>query len=1130
MKKKALIQDFKIEVKKSITRFLSILLIVALGVAFFSGIRASQPDMKISADQYYDDSNFMDIRIISTMGLTEEDVEAIRRIEGIKEAEPAFSLDVLCKTHDTEEVVKVMSLTDKLNKIHITEGRLPENTSECLVDTQFLENTGYKLGDTINFSSGTDENLEESLSNTSYTIVGAGNSAFYLSFVRGSTSIGNGKIGSFAVIPSQAFKMDAYTEIYAAVKDALELTSYTKQYDDTVEIVVNQIENIADARTEARYEQVLEEPRNEIEEAKEELSDKENEVNKELEDARIKLEDGKKEIADGEVKLAEGKAELEQGKAKLNANKEKLEASEAELKEGKKKLEASEEELNSGKKLLSEKRQEYRAGLDMFNGGYRQWQDNMDSWKISSQEMEDKEAAILTALEDLYKQKSELEPAKDLYPNEWRQLLSAEEDLLQKQDELKTGRETLEKAKLELDAVKLNLDRQKEKLEAADQTLAGEEQNIITAEAVIAEKRKEVDKGLKQLESGRQEIEKAETEIEESKKALAESEAEIIDAKAVLEEKEKEYQEGVRKAENEISDAKRKIGDAEEKLKDVDYPEWYVLDRNSIQTYVEYGQDAERIGNIGRVFPVIFFLVAALVSLTTMTRMVEEQRTQIGTLKALGYSKKAIAGKYILYSLSASLIGSIIGVLVGEQVLPQVIIKAYAILYKNLPKVISPYNIYNGAISTLIAVACTTLAAFFSCYKELMSEPAQLMRPAAPKLGKRVMLERIPWLWRCFNFTTKATVRNLLRYKKRFFMTVFGIGGCMSLLLVGFGLKDSIGAMSDIQYVDLWHQDATVTVKADITDQETDELLQQLKGNEHIKEAASVLDITVDAGKDKVTKSTSLIVPKNPEEITDYIVFRDRITHRPAKLTDDGVIITEKLASLLKVSAGDTILIKNKDTVRVEAKVTAISENYMLHYIFMTPKLYEKLYGEAPDYNKIYLKMPDNKEADEKVLAADILKFQNAASISYTSDFQKQINDMLTSLNLVVYVLITAAGLLAFIVLYNLNNININERKRELATIKVLGFQDLEVAEYVYRENILLTVIGTLAGIVMGIALHRLVILTTEIDSMMFGRNIRFMSYIFSILLTFGFSIFVNYVMFYKLRKINMVESLKSVE
>jgi len=1130
MKKKALQQDFKIEVKKSMNRFFSIMLIGALGVAFYAGIQATKPDMQISADQFYDDSNLMDIRVLSTMGLTDDDVEAIRQVDGVKAVEPSYSKDVICDTESSELVVKVMSQTEELNQINIQEGRLPENTSECLVDQQFIGYTDYKVGDTINLRSGTDEDITESLKTSEYTIVGVGTTSYYLSLEKGSSSIGNGKINSFIIVPPETFNIDAYTEIYVTVNGAKELTSYTEQYDDKVETTLKNIKAIADLRKEARYQQILEDPQNEIEKAKVELDTKEAEANKKLADAAVQIEDGKTELADAQVTLDDAKKELNKGKIKLEENKKKLITSKEEIKKGKEKLNSGKDKLEEGKKLLQEKQQEYQTGVDSLASGYKQWNEAMSQWNTGKTAFDKNEKTLNTSLDELQKEKEKLEPAQDLYPEQWKVILQTEKKLLESQKELNAGKSEIEKTKLELGTAKTNLDQEQQKLDEAKVLLANEEKKMVTAESTLNQKETDLQDAQKKVDDGWKEITKAETDLQESENLLINKQAELEDAKKTLEKKELEYKDAVLVAKEKITDGKQKIADAEEKLSNIEYPKWYVLDRNSIQTYVEYGQDSERIGNIGKVFPVIFFLVAALVSLTTMTRMVEEQRTQIGTLKALGYSKWSIARKYILYAFLASMIGSIFGVIIGEQVLPKVIINAYSILYSNLPTVKTPINIYYGVISTIIAVLCTTLAAFLACYKELMASPAQLMRPVSPKLGKRVLLERIPWLWKNLNFSKKATVRNLFRYKKRFFMTVFGIGGCMALLLVGFGIKDSISAMSDIQYVELWHQDTIVTVNEESNDQEKEELLKNLKSDARIVDALSVNETTVDVGFGKKAKSSYMIVPEDTKQVNDYIVFRNRITHNTSELQDDGVIITEKLAALLGVKVNDIIYIKDGDVSQIEVKVTDIVENYMLNYIFMSPVTYQKLYGEKPEYNMIYTKNPDNLEVNEEELAADVLQLPYVTSISFTSDLQNRIEDMLKSLNVVVYVLIISAGLLAFVVLYNLNNININERKRELATLKVLGFQDIEVATYVYHENMILTIFGAIAGIFLGIILHRYVILTTEIDSIMFGRNIKLISYVFSMLLTFSFSFFVNYVMYYKLRKIDMVESLKSVE
>jgi putative ABC transport system permease protein len=803
MGKRALRKDFITEVTGSLNRFLSIFLIVALGVAFFAGIRATNPDMRITADSYYDENNLMDIRVFGTMGLTEEDVTAVSELDGVALAEPEYSADVLCEADGGDLALKVISLTEHLNQYTVTEGRLPEKPDEILVDTAFIRDTGYQLGDTIHITSGTDQELKETLSEDTFTIVGIGTTPYYLSFQRGSTSIGSGKLSSFIVVLPEVFSMKAYTCINVSVKGAKELTAYTTEYDTLVSDILEQIEAISEG--------------------------------------------------------------------------------------------------------------------------------------------------------------------------------------------------------------------------------------------------------------------------------------------------------------------------------------WYVLDRSSVAAYTEFEQNADRIGAIGQVFPVIFFLVAALISLTTMTRMVEEERTQIGILKALGYSKLAIAMKYMLYALLATLGGSIFGAIVGLKLLPTVIITAYKMLYSGIPRIVTPFNTYYAILATILSVFCVGVATLLACYKELLSKPANLMRPVAPKVGKRVLLERIPFVWKQLNFTWKATVRNMLRYKKRFFMTIFGIGGCMALLLVGFGLKDSIFVIYTRQFDELMVYDALASIDSKATQEQVTELENAIEDNDRIAASMRVRAGSADVSFQGETKNVTVFIPEQPEDMQQYIVLRKRIGHREIELKDDGIVLTEQVAKQLGAGIGDMVTVKLNDK-EVEVTISDITENYLTHYLYITPALYESLFGEAVTYNSYFLLLPGLSEEQQLEVGNSLLSNSGAEGVSYTSYLQNLLSNVLVSLNVVVWVLIVSAGALAFVVLYNLNNININERRRELATLKVLGFYHKEMGAYVFRENILLTVIGTLFGIVFGIFLHRYVILTVEIDIVMFGRNINPGSYIYSILLTFLFSALVNFVMYYKIKKVNMVESLKSVE
>ena len=529
-------------------------------------------------------------------------------------------------------------------------------------------------------------------------------------------------------------------------------------------------------------------------------------------------------------------------------------------------------------------------------------------------------------------------------------------------------------------------------------------------------------------------------------------------------------------------------------------------------------------------FPAVFFLVAALISLTAMTRMVEEQRIQIGTLKALGYSKLSIAGKYIAYALTATLGGSVLGVLFGEKVFPWIIIYAYKIMYQHIPDILVPYHLSYAVQATLIAVLCTLAATIFSCYRELASVPAQLMRPPAPKQGQRILLERVKIIWKHLNFSWKSSIRNLVRYKKRFFMTVFGIGGCMALMVVGFGLKDCIFVIPELQYNSIQTYDAAVYFDAGISREDKEEIAALVRDESAVSGELMVRMQNLEVTAGDTSMEIYLTVPENLENVGDFLNFHSRTKPETYSLEKEQVILTEKAASDLGVEVGDTVTLEDDGMGVKEVTIDAICENYMGHYLYLSPDYYRELFGKEAASNGVLFKMKEGQTDQIEAVGGRLLGDSNVLNVSYTSSIEDRLDDMLQSLNLVIVVLIISAGMLAFIVLYNLNTINITERKRELATIKVLGFYDTEVAAYVYRENVLLTLIGAVAGMALGWVLLQFVIVTVEVDDVMFGRVLDLTSYLYSFLFTLGFSMFVNWVMYFKLKKIDMVESLKSVE
>lgn len=1094
MGKKAIRKDFYLEIRKSVNRFLSIFLIVALGVAFFSGIRASEPDMQLSADKYFDEFNLMDIRVISTYGLTHEDLEKIKDVNGIKEVQGVYTYDVLSETKEDQMVLKLQSFSDQVNKVKLSEGRFPKLAKECVIDEALAGDTGYSIGDVITVKAGSGDVLEDYIDNNEYTVVGIGTTPYYLSLERESTTIGNGTVNGFVIVPEENFCMEYYTEADILVDGAKEKTSYTKKYKKLVDTAVDQIEDITKERCEVRYDSIMEEANQSISDAQIELTDAKEKAEKKLSDGWDKLVKAKQDMKEAKQKITDGEKELAEGKTELSKAEDKLAEGRTAYNQGKTELSDAREEFEKGRKELEKQKKELASG---------------------KAELNEKEDTLTAARNEIEKKKAELEAAKAyLSEEEYNAMLSEitkqEQIIIEGESAIAAGKKTIKSGEEELAKGELKLQKAEESL------LVGEDELL---------------KAQSDLVSGENEIKNAKHTIEENEQKILDGKAEIEDGEVKIEKSEKKYWEGKEEAELKIEDAEAELSDAKEKIQDLKEPEWYVLSREKMQVIEEFGQNAERIGAIGEVFPVMFFLVAALVCLTTMTRMVEEQRTQIGTLKALGYGKGAIAAKYLLYAGLASVSGGIFGAIVGQKVLPMVVIAAYRILYNNFPYTLLPFNYYYGISSIVIVCGCTIFAAYFACTKEMHESAAQLMRPESPKAGKRVLLERL-FIWKHLSFTQKASIRNLLRYKKRFFMTVIGIAGCMALLLVGYGVRDSIFNIAQMQYERLFKYSGSVSIKDDASKAQREKLLTFLNQDESIEKEKLIYQTSVTISTKEKEKTGYLIVPQTEEEFQDFIHLTDRKTHESYKinLAGEGVLLTEKVAALLDVSVGDTISLKISDTQKEEVIIRGIVENYAMHYVYMLRETYESLFKTNLKTNLILFNYKPDTVIEEEALGESVLAFKAASQISFSTQNKESIEGMMDSLDIVVWVLIISAGLLAFVVLYNLNNININERKRELATLKVLGFYDTEVASYVYRENIMLSLIGTLAGVFFGMVLHRFVILTAEVDMLMFGRNIDWKSYLYSAGFTMLFSLLINWIMYYKLKKINMVESLKSIE
>ena len=799
---KALRKDFFVEIRKTYNKFLSLLFIVALGVAFYSGVRSTEPDMKQSADKLYDDSNFMDIKLLTPAGLTQAELDAVGKLEQVEQVAGSYSADALDVSLEDSGVVRLMSQNSEMNRVTIKKGRPAETPEECIVDVQYMKKQGYKLGDMIRLTSGRERDISYYLKRTEYKIVGTFTSPFYIQSDKGSSDIGNGKVSGVIYIQSENFVSPVYTEAYITVTGAREQECYSAGYED---------------------------------------------------------------------------------------------------------------------------------------------------------------------------------------------MISEASERIQKENE-----------------------------------------------------------------------------------------------------------------------------------------SFYVLDRNKLQQYVEFEMDADRVGKIGETVPIIFFIVAALVSLTTMIRMVEEQRTQIGTLKALGYGNVLISMKYIMYGFLATVSGSLLGGIIGGKVLPFIIINAYRIVYQNLTVIVTPLNMRHFLAAVVLAMACVIGATMAACFKTLLESSAELMRPAAPKQGKRVFLEYVPLIWKHLGFIWKSAIRNLIRYKKKIIMTIFGICGCMSLLLIGFGIKNSISSIVAVQYGSLHTYNAELSFENGLSPTEKEQVRNHLVSNEKVDSAINIYQGGAVFEFDGDELNGYIYVPDDPSELKDYIVLRDSVTKEPVELNDDEIVITKKMAKVLGISKGDTLTVKMGEKISGTAVVGAVTENYVYHYVFMTKNVFARMFGISAESNQMLVNLME--EYKDEDVSAEFLAIEGISSTNSIDTLRNTFSEMLKGLDIIIVVIVAAAGGLAFVVLYNLNTINIGERIRELATLKVLGFYDGEVSSYVFRENVILTVIGILCGYIGGNFLHKFVIDTIEVDMVMFGREIYGSSYLYATLITLLFAVIINCSMHFKLKKIDMTTSLKSVE
>ncbi len=1183
------------EIKGSLGRYMAILAIVMLGVGLFMGLKATTPAMIVTENDYLAEQDFFDFRLLSTVGFDEEAVSEVAALNEIADVEGAISIDALCAFGEgNESVYKMHTVPDKINRVVLTAGRMPESADECVLDAALYGED--VIGSRITVTDSNEEDTLEMFRERTFTAVGIVRSPYYINFERGTTSIGDGKITAFLYVPKEAFDCDYLTDIYATTK--LKYKVYTDEYEDYIDGLQGKMEDTAHELTVDRYERVIAEAQEKIADAQTELDDKKAEARIELDDAWQKildgeqdLADGEQEIADAEKKIADGEQEIADGEQELIDGEQEIADGEREIAEKEPELLDAEEEVSFHEWEVFANGQELLIARDKLEQGKRELEEKANllheqemqvlgkEAELKEQEaqlraqlealpgqkaaLEQKEAEITSGLEQLEQwyayalSQAPDEESKNAVTAEYEQqkasLTAAQAQVLAMKAEIEKGISQLQggisqiqaglvqiqAGKGEFEEGRRQIAEAREEIAFQEKLLMEAEAELMSAEEQVAQTRSELEDGKAKLAQAKLDLEEGRAELEQGKIDLAQAKRDVADAKVELEEGKAELEEGKteladarieyadaeKEFEEEVADAQQKIDDARDELAKIEEPDDYVLTRDTNIGYACYESDSSIVAAIANVFPVFFFLVAALICMTTMNRMVEEQRTQIGVLKALGYSNAAIMGKYLFYAGSAATVGAVLGCAVGTWLFPRVIWMGYGIMY-SMGDIQYYFDIPMALLSLAAALLCSMGAAYFSCRHELQGVPAALIRPKSPKSGKRIFLERIPLIWGRLKFLHKVSIRNIVRYKKRFFMMILGISGCTALLLTGFGVKDSVTNVADMQYDEVQIYDIGVTFSERVQEADREELSQ--RAGDLLAQTAYHYEESVELDFGGKIKSIYLEVPEDEAEMGDFLNLH---TSEGEQLSYPGAgeaVLTEKTAKNMGIKVGDQVVFRDNDRNGFTVRISGLCENFVSNYIYINKETYIEQMGMEPEYQGAYAVVREGVDVHEA--AAVLSDMENVLAVSVTADMRQRIATMMESMDYIVFLIVACAGSLAFIVLYNLTNINITERIREIATIKVLGFYARETADYVFRENLVLTGMGAVVGLGLGKWLHSFVMYKINIDMISFKTMIAPVSYVWSLLLTFVFAMLVNGVMYFKLEKINMAESLKSIE
>jgi len=1129
------------DIRKTLSRFLSIVAIIAVGVSFYAGVRASSPDMKVSGDNYFAKTNLMDFKLISTLGITAADIAEFKKVNGVTAAEGSHSVDAVTVRNQVSLVLNVNSLPSEggINQIKIVQGRNPAAPDEAVVEENFLRQQKLKLGDKLVLESGNDTDLKDTLGTTEFTIVGTAESPIYVSEQRQLSSVGNGSVKGFVYILPEVFKSDVFSEAYIRCSSSLSDSSLTDNasYKASTGSIKDALKVLGVERAALRKADILAEAETKISDAEKELADAMAEAASKFADARAQLQSARDQTAQGWVELEANRDKAAQAQADLDSSRQLVEQQKTELEAGKEQLAQGQAQLDEQVAAFNQQKAAAEPQLQQAESQLAAAEQQLSGQKaLAAQGIDQGISAAVAGL----KSQLDADPANEalaaqyaamnqIYANDisgrdfdtMYSLLSQDGSLAQvdsmtnissMKSQFDSGEAQIQASRQQLDAQTAQLASAQQQLDAAQAQLDASAQQIADGEAQLQAADEQIAAGQDQLDAGSKQMDDAETQLQDAEAQIKSNEAKLNGEEA--------------KAAGKFEDAEAEIQKNRAKLSDIKDPDFYALGRSENVGYETYRQDSERIDSIGKAFPLIFFLVAALVSLTTMTRMVQEKRIEIGTFKALGYSRAAIVSHYLIYALSASLVGSVIGISFGFNLFPPLILNAYSSLY-TIPDKLYPFNTPLALQAAGLAIFFTVMAAVASSLGELREVPASLMRPKPPKSGKTILLERIPLIWRRLSFTKKVTARNIFRYKQRLFMTVIGIAACTGLMITGFGLKGAIIGATDNQFNRIYKYNMLATLDNTVNSYEKSEIGKSLAADPNIASTLFAYSKNASAKLESGTQDVYVVVPEKKDELNSYIELTTG--KAPLKLTDDGAILTKKFSKLIGKGVGDTFQLTLNDRT-VNVKVAGVTEHYVQHYIYMSPSYYKSIMGEDVQYNSFYGLLKDTSQDAQNKTSDTLSKVKGVNSVSFRNNIYLDFGKTMSSIDAVVLVLIVSAGVLAFVVIFNLTNININERRRELATIKLLGFYNPELAAYIYRENILLTLLGSFVGIGLGILMTNYVINSAETNIMMFYRGIYPVYFLYSVLITMAFSVVVNLAMYGKFDKIDMIESLKSAE